>query len=777
MSAKKAPTREAAKRKSTANNEDSNIKSHKAEKKVRPCSKTSCPATAPICFARSSQLCCGNGYTSRWYHITAGEHFCNECFEHFYRSYKDGYDIYMSWKRLWTQYGNTDHSIRSYMVDQVLPYWVECNLCHKWRSVFRETDISPKFLKSYVCTKVLKHQSQAEACEAPEDFRVEMTKEVYLWPIHISCNQYLKNSIYAPYVRDFVLDSVGISPSDTSVHKYPDGVFEVRPYMQPFQYDDPIALALPPDQLSDEELLYFPEFHGIYLRYYLIIRNTILVLWCLDVKSYVTLDRVMTYINLRGLSRIWLTLHVQRLLLFLTLKGYINSGVASLPKDVSFIQGLAEEQKHPVIIIGGGIAGLSAARQLTNLGVKVKVLEAGSQIGGRAVDRNSSFPTQSYLVVGCQNNPLVVMCKQLDIPIMELGDSCPLLTDSGEVIDDKTDRRMQFHFEAMLDINKQLCKDLEKDTSLMDRFTHLHTQFKDESGINFDKMEEHLLQFHMSNLEYACGSSLDAVSALHWDQNEDMPQFQGPPVMLQGDMKAVLDRLAEGIDVCNDCKVTGVDYSGKDILVSAGSEEFTASKVIVSVPLSILKAGSIQFTPALPDYKTSSLGIGHVEKVLLKFESPFWKDRVKTSNMFGCVQTGFSFRGMFDVFYDISNKEEYMLSTFISGKAIETLRQKSDKEVADMCVECLKNMFKDASFPTAFYVSRWYSTADIGMAYSFIPVNAGANAFNNMQEDVQEKIYFAGEATHSQFPQTLTGAYMSGVREAEKIYRALVDVT
>lgn len=29
--------------------------------------------------------CAKNGYTSRWYHLSCGEHFCNECFDHYYR--------------------------------------------------------------------------------------------------------------------------------------------------------------------------------------------------------------------------------------------------------------------------------------------------------------------------------------------------------------------------------------------------------------------------------------------------------------------------------------------------------------------------------------------------------------------------------------------------------------------------------------------------------------------------------------------------------------------
>ena len=71
-------------------------------------------------------------------------------------SHKEGYDTYTSWKRLWTQYGSTDHGVKSFMMDQMLPYWVQCNLCEKWRSVFRDTDVSPKYLKNYVCTRVLK---------------------------------------------------------------------------------------------------------------------------------------------------------------------------------------------------------------------------------------------------------------------------------------------------------------------------------------------------------------------------------------------------------------------------------------------------------------------------------------------------------------------------------------------------------------------------------------------------------------------------------------------
>ena len=87
------------------------------------------------------------------------------------------------------------------------------------------------------------------------------------------------------------------------------------------------------------------------------------------------------------------------------------------------------------------------------------------------------------------------------------------------------------------------------------RFTDLHQQFKEESGLKFSKLEEGLLQFHVSNLEYACGGSLDKVSAMLWDQNEDYPQFHGPPVLLQDGYTKIIESLADGLNVVTNSEV------------------------------------------------------------------------------------------------------------------------------------------------------------------------------------------------------------------------------
>lgn len=67
--------------------------------------------------------------------------------------------------------------------------------------------------------------------------------------------------------------------------------------------------------------------------------------------------------------------------------------------------------------------------------------------------------------------------------------------------------------------------------------------------------EESLMNFHISNLEFACGDTLRNVSALHWDQNEDYPQFSGENLVLPGGVSQVLSKLAEGLDIDLDTKV------------------------------------------------------------------------------------------------------------------------------------------------------------------------------------------------------------------------------
>ena len=82
------------------------------------------------------------------------------------------------------------------------------------------------------------------------------------------------------------------------------------------------------------------------------------------------------------MARVWYAHELHRVVDYLTLKGVINYGILPSPAK----QILSSKPSLGVVIVGGGISGIAAARQLRNFGAKVTILEAKAKIGGRLQD-------------------------------------------------------------------------------------------------------------------------------------------------------------------------------------------------------------------------------------------------------------------------------------------------------------------------------------------------------------------------------------------------------
>ncbi|XP_024154108.1 lysine-specific histone demethylase 1B isoform X1 [Oryzias melastigma] len=778
-----------SKRKATDTEEEDD----QSEKKYRKCEKAGCSAVYPVCFASASERCAKNGYTSRWYHLSCGEHFCNECFDHYYRSHKDGYETFAEWKKVWTSNGKSEPSLKAFMADQQLPFWVQCTKpdCRKWRQMTKEAQLTPALAETYRCG--MKYNNikieGPDQCSQPEDLRVAEVSDSW-WHSMLILPPLLKESPASPFLAAYYPDCVGMSPSGSSssvsssevkadphrtVHPQISGLSQ---YFQPFYQPNECgkALCVRPDMMELDELYEFPEFSRDPTMY-LALRNLILASWHRNCKKVLTAEKCSQHIIVRGLVRVRCVQELGRVLHFMTKKGLVNTGVLRVERPL-----LPEGYRSKnVIIIGAGASGLAAARQLQNFGTAVVVLEARDRIGGRVWDDTSlgvMVGRGAQIVNGCVNNPIALMCEQMDIKMHKLGERCELFQKGGQATDPAIDKRMDFHFNAILDVVSEWRKDKSQsqDTPLGEKVQEVKKNFLQESGIQFSELEEKVLQFHLSNLEFACGSTLDKVSARSWDHNEFFAQFSGDHTLLTKGYYALLHKLAEGLDICTNCPVEAIDYSGETVkVISSNGSQWTAQKVLVTVPLILLQKNLIHFNPPLPERKLKaihSLGAGIIEKIALQFPCRFWDKKIQGADYFGNIPPVPEKRGMFSVFYDLDPQgKNAVLMSVISGDAVAAVRDMEEKDVVNECMKVLRELFKEQEVPEPvnYFVTHWSKDVWSQMSYSFVKTGGSGEAYDILAEDVQGKVFFAGEATNRHFPQTVTGAYLSGVREASKM--------
>ena len=108
------------------------------------------------------------------------------------------------------------------------------------------------------------------------------------------------------------------------------------------------------------------------------------------------------------------------------------------------------------------------------------------------------------------------------------------------------------------------------------------------------------MEFHISNLEYACGANLSKVSALNWDQNEQFPQFQGDHTIMTHGFGATLECLSEQLKIDYNQPVKSIEIKNDSVKVtSRDGTEYNGDRCLVTVPLALLKKRAIEFQPPL----------------------------------------------------------------------------------------------------------------------------------------------------------------------------------
>lgn len=345
---------------------------------------------------------------------------------------------------------------------------------------------------------------------------------------------------------------------------------------------------------------------------------------------------------------------------------------------------LEPARKFDVIIVGAGLAGLSAAKELQHLGhEKILILEANDRIGGRAYvgyigDERVPIDYGGAWLHGIPTNPLTPMVDlmgfkrqptELDLPYFVNGNKASakekkVFDEAVEKYEDAVDLAAK-SVEAQHALaefacteyknhapRKEICRVLERSipfsqSSRLDDLCHgrilSRTEFctranKDlriTSDVAKDYVPDDRKFRDIIPLLIANAGPLESAAELRKTSAVDGAHFAaGQDDLIDKGMGAFVAKLGDGLPVCLNSPVTEVDYSRNGVKVTAAGRSFQGFTALVTVSVGVLKKKGIAFKPELPKEKLEAidrLQMGNMQKVIVPLNKDIFPDEPKNA--------------------------------------------------------------------------------------------------------------------------------------------------
>lgn len=432
-------------------------------------------------------------------------------------------------------------------------------------------------------------------------------------------------------------------------------------------------------------------------------------------------------------------------------------------------QGSTAKRSHAdVLVIGAGMAGLMAARTLADAGLTVIVLEGRTRIGGRIwtnTDLGVSLDLGASWIHGVEGNPVTALARRYKIKtIVTDYDNGVVYNSDGKRLNKDRQDELEPWLEAVLAEAAEYGEGLEEDTSLQQGIDAVlaanrpdHTAMRELNFI-LNTMVEH---------EYA--ADVGELSLWYWDESE---VFDGDDVVFPGGYAQIPTQLAQGLDLRLEQVVQGITYGRSGVTVTTHRGVYTADRCVVSVPLGVLKRGTIEFQPALPAAKQAAierLGMGVLNKVYLKFPHPFWDTKREFLNYIAARRGEWA--EFLNLHYYTGAPVLLGLNAGTYGRAVELL---PDRAIVAGMMKTLKTLYgPQIPAPTGYLITRWAQDPFAYGSYSYLPVGSTPADYEILEAPVGGQIFFAGEHTSRDYPSTVHGALLSGQRAARRILEAL----
>lgn len=295
-----------------------------------------------------------------------------------------------------------------------------------------------------------------------------------------------------------------------------------------------------------------------------------------------------------------------------TIRGAIDSGELAA-RQVLAVAGADER----VAVIGAGAAGTQAARVLSQRGMDVVLIEARDRTGGRIDSRTTKADAPlelgAWRLAADADLELISRLERAGVGVLPLTGGSAFVVEA-EVTEAAGDLApLATAVTAALETARLLPTDVSVAEAIE----------LSELAAGLDAQSALLLQQLLADLGSVTGA--DAGDQSSWFLSRAIGEATSVPA---GPMKALMEEALSEVEASLSTVVVGVFYDDDSVSLRLGTgESLGVDRVILTVPLGVLKEQAIEFEPVLPLLHRSALdqlSVGHSEIIALEFETPFW---------------------------------------------------------------------------------------------------------------------------------------------------------
>ncbi|WP_416838795.1 flavin monoamine oxidase family protein [Haloferax sp. DFSO52] len=446
---------------------------------------------------------------------------------------------------------------------------------------------------------------------------------------------------------------------------------------------------------------------------------------------------------------------------------------------------------HDVVVVGGGLAGLSAGRSLRNAGIDAVVVEARDRVGGKSYTAHTDYgDVVEYggQWVGADQEHVLSLIDAFDIDTRPQYDDGavvsrvagqryvePTYMDALRALPGESGSELLAAFEEIARCIKQIPGARPQNAPHADEWdamtlqTWIDQQFETpEAQAAFERMIPGIYTADPSDISFLffcyyarTAGGFHMVAGL--DEEED--SHTDVVVDVQSIAQSVADELGDAVHCGH--PVTRIEQDDDSVRVQTPERTYTASYVVVAVPPTL--AGRIDYEPALPaarDELMQRMPNGTVVKCHVRYVDPFWRD----SGFSGLVEDDV---GPVNYFFDDGHPdgETGRLVGFICGSNAREWADKSTDERRVAVIDQLVSLFDDDRFdtPIDYLDQSWPSDPYSRGAYHGYPTPGTMTACWDAIREPVGRIHWAGAETATRWYGHMDGAIRSGRRAADEI--------